>query len=185
LINPRFVKPYVKANKNDASDAEAICEAAGRRSMRFVPVKTAAQLEVQALHRVRQQLVKSRTALINQVRGLLAEHGIVISQGRAQLQRALPRILEDADHRLSGIMREILSEIGERLKFIEARLHQYELHIERLFRQDPRCRRLAEVAGTDESWRPIWAWSRAIAPPAAAPKCWGSASAAIATCAAC
>jgi len=147
LINPRFVKPYVKANKNDASDAEAICEAAGRRSMRFVPVKTAAQLEVQALHRVRQQLVKSRTALINQVRGLLAEHGIVISQGRAQLQRALPRILEDADHRLSGIMREILSEIGERLKFIEARLHQYELHIERLFRQDPRCRRLAEVAG--------------------------------------
>jgi len=147
LINPRFVKPYVKANKNDASDAEAICEAASRPSMRFVPVKTAAQLEVQALHRVRQQLVKSRTALINQVRGLLAEHGIVIPRGRAQLQRSLAQILEDADHRLSGLMREILSESSERLKFIEARLRQYELHIERLFRQDPRCRRLAEVEG--------------------------------------
>ena len=147
LVNPRFVKPYLKANKNDARDAEAICEAASRPSMRFVPVKTAAQLEVQALHRVRQQLVKSRTALINQVRGLLAEHGIVIPQGRAQLKRGLARILEDADHRLSGLMREILSESSERLKFIEARLHQYELQIERLFRQDPRCRRLAEVAG--------------------------------------
>jgi transposase len=128
LVNPPFVKPYVKANKNDASDAEAICEAASRPSMRFVPVKTAAQLEVQTLHRVRQQLVKSRTALVNQVRGLAL-------------------ILEDADHRLSGLIREILSESSERLKFIEARLHQYELHIERLFRQDPRGRRLAEVPG--------------------------------------
>ena len=93
LINPRFVKPYVKANKNDASDAEAICEAASRPSMRFVSVKTAAQLEVQALHRVRQQLVKNRTALINQVRGLLAEHGIAIPRGRAQLQRTWRRSL--------------------------------------------------------------------------------------------
>src|SRR5262249_23276923 len=92
LVNPRFVKPYVKANKNDASDAEAIGEAASRPSMRFVPVT--AQLEVQALHRVRQQLVKSRTALINQVRGLLAEHGIVIPRGRAQLQRSLAQILK-------------------------------------------------------------------------------------------
>ena len=147
LINPRFVRPYVKANKNDASDAEAICEAASRPSMRFVPVKTAAQLEVQALHRVRQQLVKSRTALSNQARGLLAEHGIVIPQGRAQLHRALALILEDADQRLSSIMREILGEIGERFEFIEERLRQYELRIERLFRQDQRCRRLAEVAG--------------------------------------
>lgn len=129
----------------------------------------------------------------------------MIPQGRAQLQRASARILEDADHRLSNITREILSESTERLKFIEARLHQYELHIERLFRQDPRCRRLAEVEGvgpliatalvaavgnaadfnTDGSWRPIWAWFRAIAPRVAAPSCWASASAAITTCGAC
>jgi hypothetical protein len=90
LVNPRFVKPYVKANKNDASDAEAICEAASRASMRFVPVKTAAQLEVQAVYRVRQQLVKSRTALINQVRGLLAEHGKVWPRTWRERKPCLP-----------------------------------------------------------------------------------------------
>jgi transposase len=147
LINPRFVKPYLKANKNDASDAEAICEAAGRPSMRFVAVKTAAQQDVQAVHRVRQQLVKSHTALMNQVRGLLAEHGLVIPQGSAHLRRTLPQILENGDNGLSGVMRELVSELGERLKYIEQRLRQYELQIQRLCRQDPRCRRLAEVEG--------------------------------------
>jgi hypothetical protein len=105
------------------------------------------------VHRVRQQLVKSRTALINQVRGLLAEHGIVIPQGHAQLHHGLALILEDTDQRLSGLMREILSESSERLKFIEARLHQYELQIERPFRRDPRCRRLAQVAGVGPRYR--------------------------------
>jgi transposase len=147
LINPRFVRPYVKANKNDATDAEAICEAAGRPAMRFVAVKTAAQQDVQAVHRVRQQLVKSHTALMNQVRGLLAEQGIVIPQGSAHLHRSLPRILADDDNRLSGVMRELLSEIGERLNYLEDRLRQYELRIQRLFREDERCRRLTEVEG--------------------------------------
>src|SRR5215470_11543024 len=147
LINPKFVRPYVKANKNDASDAEAICEAAGRPSMRFVAVKSAAQQDVQAVHRVRQQLVKARTALANQVRGLLAEHGIVIGRGFAQLRRAIPVILEDRDNGLSAVMRELLGEIGERLRFIDDRLRKYELIIQRLFRHDERCRRLAEVEG--------------------------------------
>lgn len=147
LISPRFVKPFVKANKNDASDAEAICEAAARPSMRFVPVKTAAQLEVQAVHRVRQQLMRSHTALINQVRGLLAEHGIAIPLGRHQVRRALPRILEDADNGLGGTMRELLSEIAERLRYMEECLRRYDLRIEQMFRQDQRCRRLAEVEG--------------------------------------
>jgi transposase len=127
LIGPKFVRPYVKANKNDASDAEAICEAASRPSMRFVAIKSAAQQDVQAVHRVRQQLVKTRTALVNQVRGLLAEYGIVIAQGVAHLRRALPLILEDCDNGLSGVMRELLGEIGERLKFIKERRRQYNL----------------------------------------------------------
>ncbi len=93
LIGPRFVKPYVKTNKNDASDAEAICEAAGRPTMRLVAVKSTAQQDVQAVHRVRQQLMKNRTALVNQARGLLAEYGIVVAQGVARLRRALPTIL--------------------------------------------------------------------------------------------
>ena len=81
LMSPRFVKPYRKSEKNDANDAEAICEAVARPSMRFVPIKSAAQQDLQALHRVREQLLKSRTALVNQVRGLLAEHGIVAPRG--------------------------------------------------------------------------------------------------------
>lgn len=147
LIGPKFVKPYVKANKNDATDAEAICEAASRPSMRFVMVKSADQQDVQAVHRVRQQLVKARTALVNQVRGLLAEYGIAIAQGVAHLRRALPFVLEDPDNGLSGVIRELLAEIGERRKFIEGRLRQYDARIQRLFRQDERCRRLAEVEG--------------------------------------
>jgi transposase len=147
LIAPKFVRPYLKANKNDASDAEAICEAASRPSMRFVAIKTAAQQDVQAVHRVRQQLVKARTGLGNQVRGLLAEHGIVIGRSFAQLRRGLPVILEDRDNGLSGVMRELLGEIGERLRFIDDRLRKYDSVIQRLFRQDERCQRVAEVEG--------------------------------------
>jgi transposase len=147
LIAPRFVKPFVKANKNDASDAEAICEAASRPSMRFVAVKSTAQQDVQAVHRVRQQLIKTRTALVNQARGLLAEYGIVVAQGVSRLRRALPTILEDRDNGLSGVMRELLAEIGERLRFIDDRLRKYDLTIQRLFRQDERCQRVAAVEG--------------------------------------
>ncbi len=147
LIAPRFVRPYVKANKNDASDAEAICEAASRPSMRFVAIKSAAQQDVQAVHRVRQQLVKARTGLANQVRGLLAEHGIVLGRGFAHLRRGLPVILEDQDNGLSGVMRELLGEICERLRFIDDRLRKYDVTIQRLFRQDERCQRVAAVEG--------------------------------------
>ena len=127
--------------------------------MRFVAVKSVAQQDVQAVHRVRQQLVKARTALVNQVRGLLAEHGIVIARGVAQLRRALPAILEDQENRLSGVMRELLGESGERLKFIDDRLHKYDPTIQRLFRQDERCRRLAEV----ESVGPLVATALVVA----------------------
>ena len=147
LIAPKFVRPYVKANKNDASDAEAICEAATRPSMRFVAIKSVAQQDVQAVHRVRQQLVKTRTGLANQVRGLLAEHGIVIGRGFAPLRRALPLLLEDRGNGLSAVMRELLGEIGERLRFIDDRLRKYDLTIQRLFRQDQRCQRVAAVEG--------------------------------------
>ena len=115
--------------------------------MRFVAIKSAAQQEVQAVHRVRQQLVKARTSLANQVRGLLAEHGIVIGRGFAQLRRALPVIIEDQDNGLSAVMRELLGEIGERLRFIDGRLRKYDLTVQRLFRQDERCQRVAAVEG--------------------------------------
>ena len=94
------VKPYVKTNKSDFIDAEAIAEAVGRPTMRFVPVKTDDQLDMQSLHRVRERWVIRRTAVINQIRGLLLERGITLRQGRRHLEAALPGILEDATARL-------------------------------------------------------------------------------------
>jgi transposase len=90
LIAPQFVKPYVKSQKNDANDAEAICEAVSRPSMRFVPAKKIEQQDLQCLHRVRFRLIGCRTQLVNQIRGLLAEYGIVLPQHVAQLRRNLP-----------------------------------------------------------------------------------------------
>jgi transposase len=98
---PQFVKPYVKSQKNDANDAEAICEAVTRPNMRFVPQKSVEQQDLQCLHRVRSRLVACRTQLINQVRGLLAEYGIVLPQHPGQVRRGLPTVLEDADNQLT------------------------------------------------------------------------------------
>src|ERR1019366_6417174 len=134
LMSPRFVKPYRKSDKNDANEAEAICEAVTRTSLRFVPIKSEAQHEVQALHRVREQLLKSRTALVNQVRGLLAEHGIVAPQGIARARRLLLEILADPGrHGLSGLFRETLQEIAERLRFFDELVGAYDDRIERVF----------------------------------------------------
>ena len=105
LIPPQFVKPYVKGQKNDANDAEAICEAAGRPSMRFVPAKTVAQQDLQAVHRIRGELVRQRTAKANQIRGLLAEYGLVVATRIDVLRRAFPDIQEDPDNGLSGLFR--------------------------------------------------------------------------------
>ena len=101
LISPQFVKPYVKGNKSDSRDAEAICEAVSRPHMRFVPLKTVESQDIQAIHRMRSRLVKDRTALGNQIRGLLAERGIVIAQGMTRLRQQLPLIVEDEANELT------------------------------------------------------------------------------------
>jgi transposase len=148
LMSPRFVKAYRKNDKNDANDAEAICEAVTRPSMRFVPLKSEAQQDIQALHRVREQLLKSRTALVNQVRGLLGEHGIVAPRGISSLRRLLVKILADPERSgLSEFFGGTLVEIAERLRFLDQRIRAYDLRIERLFQNDERCQRLAKVEG--------------------------------------
>ena len=148
LIAAQFVIPYRKRGKNDANDAEAICEAVARPAMRFVPIKSAAQQDIQALHRVREQLLQSRTALVNQVRGLLAERGIIAPRGIAHARRLLAETLADPErHGLSGLFREALIEIAERLRFFDDRIRVYDLRIERVFRHDERCQRLAAVEG--------------------------------------
>src|ERR1700712_175625 len=109
LMAPQFVKPYVKTNKNDVADAEAICEAVSRPNMRFVPIKTDEQQAVLALHRVRQSFLKVRTAQRNQIRGLLSEFGVIIPQGITHIARRLPEIMEKSDLPVS--FRELLQRL--------------------------------------------------------------------------
>jgi transposase len=147
LISPQFVKPYVKSNKNDRNDAEAICEAAGRPSMRFVPPKSAEQLEIQAVHRIRQRLVANRTRLVNQVRGLLAEHGTVVARDITRLRRALHRIADGENGDLSQMFRDMLRGIREELAELDDRIAGYNRRIRKLFRSNEMCRRIGKVEG--------------------------------------
>lgn len=122
LIAPQFVKPYVKFNKNDAADAEAICEASQRPNMRFVAVKEIGQQDIQAIHRMRSLAVGRRTAQINQTRGLLLEYGIGIQAGRVNLLKRLPEILEDADNGLTELFREELFGLYGELRHLDERI---------------------------------------------------------------
>ncbi len=147
LMSPQYVKAYVKTNKNDANDAEGICEAVSRPTMRFVAVKSVEQQDIQAMHRVREGLIKDRTALVNQTRGLLAEYGIVVAQGVHKLRAALPLILEDAENGLSPRGRELFGELYERVLEIDSRLGEADARLQQVFESDERCRRLAQVEG--------------------------------------
>jgi transposase len=147
LMAPQFVKAYVKTNKNDAADAEAICEAVGRPTMRFVPVKNAEQQAVLALHRARQGFVKTRTAQANQIRGLLAEYGIVIPQGIAHIAKRLPDILEDGENELPGVFRELLQRLGDHLKELDRQVGELEVQIQRWHRENEASKKLAQIPG--------------------------------------
>jgi transposase len=147
LMAPQFVKPYVKTNKNDAADAEAICEAVGRPSMRFVPVKNTEQQAVLALHRARQGFVKARTAQANQIRGLLAEYGIVIPQGIGHIAQRLPEILEDGENELPGVFRELLQRLGDHLKELDRQVDELEVQIQRWHRENEASKKLAQIPG--------------------------------------
>ncbi len=147
LIPAQFVKPFLKSNKNDYLDAEAIAEAVGRKNMRFVPIKTDDQLDLQALHRVRDRLVHRRTAVINQIRGFLLERGITFPRGPANLRHQLPTILEDADLKLSPRMRNLLGRLWEEWKQLENDVESASEEIERIAGQDAACQRLRQIPG--------------------------------------
>lgn len=147
LMAPQFVKPFVKGNKTDRNDAEAICEAAQRPGMRFVALKSVEQQQVLALHRLRSGAVKARTALANQLRGVLAEFGIVIAQGLGHLRRALPELLEDAGNELPALLRaELAVQVG-RLRELEAEVGRISRRIEELAQADERTRALMQRRG--------------------------------------
>ena len=147
LMAPRFVKPYVKSNKSDRADAEAVSEAVQRRTMRFVGVKTVAQQDQQSLHRVRSLAVAQRTAQVNQVRGLLAEQGIEIGRGRVRVRAALPGILEDGENGLSGEFRELLQDAYETLVSMDDRIAGLEAKIARWAKADEQAQRLMSIPG--------------------------------------
>ena len=147
VMSPQFVKPYVKSNKNDYNDAEAICEAVSRPAMRFVTIKTVEQQDVQSLHRIRQSLIKARTAQANQIRGLLGEYGIVIPQGIACVRRRVPEVLEDAQNQLTDRFRGWLCEQYEQLRMLDERIADYSREILQLFRADEACQRIGAVEG--------------------------------------
>ena len=147
LIAPQLVKPYVRGDKTDRHDAAAICEAVSRPQMRFVPINTVAQQDIQSLHRIREQLVKSRTAVANQLRGLLQEYGIVIPSGIRRLRTRVPSILEEADNGLTALGRELIYDLYGRLQTLDEQVTQYDRRIEQVFQRDERCQRLAAVEG--------------------------------------
>lgn len=147
LIAPQFVKPYVKSNKNDAADAEAICEALTRPGMRFVPIKHVEQQAVLALHRVRQGWVKARTAQANQIRGLLSEFGLIVPQGITHVYQRVPALLEEAKDELPGAFRELLQRLLDHLKELDRQVGEMEVQIRAWHRTDALSRKLEQIPG--------------------------------------
>ena len=147
LMAPQFVKPYVKTNKNDTADAEAICEAVGRPNMRFVPVKTVEQQAILSVHCAREGFVKARTAQGNQIRGLLSEFGIVMPKGIHSIMKRIPEILEDGENGLPGVMRGLLARLTENLKEMDTQVNELEKQIKLWHRENEAGTRLAEIPG--------------------------------------
>ena len=147
LMAPQFVKPYVKTNKNDAADAEAICEAVTRPSMRFVSIKNGEQQALLSVHRARQGFVKARTAQANQIRGLLTEYGILIPQGIRHISKRLPEILEDGENNLPGVFRQLLQRLGEHLKELARQVDELEAQIQVWHRENVASQKLAQIPG--------------------------------------
>ena len=147
LIGAQFVKPYVKSNKNDANDAEAICEAMSRPHMRFVTVKTVEQQDIQALHRIRAGLMSDRTGLANRMRGLVAEYGVVAPQTLTALQRSIPDWLEEADNGLSDRFRSLLHDLWGDLKYLTRRIDELDKAIRLLADENAVTQRLQQLRG--------------------------------------
>lgn len=147
LIAPQFVKPYVKTNKHDAADAEAICEAVQRPNMRFVPIKTIEQQEVLAIHTVRQGFVKQRTAQANQIRGLLSEFGVIVPKGLTVLRERVPSLLDDAKDELPVRFQQLILGLLEHLKVLSQKVTDLEQEIRRLHRSNALSIRLEGIPG--------------------------------------
>ena len=198
---PQFVKPYMQGNKNDSNDAAAICEAVSRPRMRFVPITAVAQQDMQALHRMRERQIKRRTALVNHIRGLLSEYGIVMPKGVPQVRHKVPCILADADNGLPWAAREWLQSLQAELHLVDEQIAATTERIKQMFAADEAWQRLAALRGLGPltatalvaaggrrgasrmvvNWRRGWAWYPSNTRPVASPPCWAAANGGIAT----
>lgn len=147
IMAPRFVAPYRKSGKNDGNDAEAICEAVARPNMRFVAVKSVEQQALLVLHRVRKEVADQRTALINQLRGMLCEFGLVLPRGRYSFRRKFPELLEDTENGIPALARRLFYEVNERIGALDAQILAYDREIEALARHSEAAQRLMEMPG--------------------------------------
>ena len=147
LIAPQYVKPFVKRNKNDVADAEAVCEAMMRPNMPAVPIKNASQQAILSVHRARQGFVKARTAQANQIRGLLAEYGIVIPKGIGHITKRVPEILEDGENDLPGSFRLLIQRLVDHLKELDRQVDELEAQIQLWHKDNPASQKLAKIPG--------------------------------------
>ena len=147
ILSAKFVKPYVKSHKNDEVDAEAICEAASRPQMRFVSIKSEEQQDIQNLHRIRGRLIKQRTALSNEIRGLLLEYGIAFPKGVSQLRSKLPELIETHSDKHSSLWRVTFAELYEEFVELDKKVESVEKKLEAFAKANPICSRLLKVSG--------------------------------------
>jgi transposase len=144
---PAYVKPYVKRQKNDSTDAEAICEAVTRPNMRFVPTKTVEQQSCLMLHRARHLFIRQQTAVINSIRAYLAEFGIVAPVGRRGVEQLLEVVADTADHRLPEVARACLAALGSQLRALKAQILEFDRRINAWHRSSATSRRLDAIPG--------------------------------------
>jgi transposase len=147
IMAPQYVKPFVRRQKNDSNDAEAICTALQQRNMRFVPKKTLEQQDIQALHRARQRLINHRTALISQMRGLLLDRGIAIAVAASRARRLIPKILATPNDELTPMMREIVTSLYAFMVEIDNRVRDFDRKIDAIFKANTVCQRISKIKG--------------------------------------
>ena len=147
VMAAQFVKPYIKSNKNDSNDAEAICEAVARPNMRFISVKTIDQQDIQSVHRIRERLVTSRSSLACEIRGLLGEYGIVMPQGIREMPKLLPDIIANTNNQLTSFTRDLIQDLFSELLSLTEKIKKYNKLIEQIHASHPVAQRLTTIPG--------------------------------------
>jgi transposase len=147
IISPQYVKPFVRRQKNDGNDAEAICTAARQPHIPFVPKKTVEQQDIQTLHRARQRMVNHRTAVVSQIRGLLLDRGFAMAKSITRARRLVPEILADTTNELTALAREAISELYDLFRDLDRRIASFDKKIDRIFLESEPCRRIATIKG--------------------------------------